>query len=219
MSYAAAPAPGPKTRPGVVATASLLLYAAAVLLLVSAGLGLMQIGPAKESADIVYADQPDVLSAVGSVLTIFFIAIGVIYLLLAIGLVVLGLLVGKGKQPARVITWVVAGLAVLCLGCSTASAGLTGGLGAGSMGGSGSAAESEELARLVAEKTPTWVGAASTAVVVISLIMMIAVIILLALPASNDYFRKEQQVWVPPTAPWPADPNNFPPPPPPGATL
>jgi hypothetical protein len=217
MSYSVAPAPSPRTRPGVVSTASMLLYVSALLLLVSAVLGFMQVGPVKESADVVYADQPDVLSVVGTGVTIAFVVIGVIYLVLATGLVVLGLLDGKGKQPARVITWVVAGLGVLCLGCSTASAGLTKGMGLGT-GNSGNAAESEELARLVAEKTPSWVGATSTTVVVISLILMIAVIILLALPAANDFFRKEQQVWVPPTV-WPGDPSLPPtlPPPPPGA--
>jgi hypothetical protein len=34
---------------------------------------------------------------------------------------------------------------------------------------------------------------------VIALIVMVTIIILLALPASNDFFRREQQVWVPPT--------------------
>ena len=44
---------------------------------------------------------------------------------------------------------------------------------------------------------------------VVMLLALVAVVILLALPASNEFFRKEQEVWVPPTAP---DLATFPPP-------
>jgi hypothetical protein len=214
MSYAVAPAPGPKTRPGTVSTASLLLYVSAVLLIVSAAVSFVPVSDMQKVVNDFYADQPELQQGASLGATIAIIVTAVVYLLIAVGLVVLGVFVGKGKQPARIITWVLAGLSVLCLGC-----GLAGSAAQSSLSGLGGDAQSQELVKLIQDATPGWVTAVGLVLQIIALIVMITVIILLALPASNDYFRKEQQVWVPPTAPWPADPNNFPPPPPPGATL
>jgi hypothetical protein len=214
MSYSVAPAPGPKTRPGVVATASVMLYVSAVLLLVAAGVSFVPLGKMQSVITERYADRPQneqQAAKIGAVVGP--VVVGVVYVLIAVGLVVLGLLVSKGKQPARVITWVLAGLSVLCFSCTLAgsavSSSLTG------LGG----AQDQELLDALAGATPGWVTATSLVAEIILLLLLVTVIILLALPAASDYFRKEQQVWVPPTAPWPADPRNFPPPPPPGATL
>jgi hypothetical protein len=215
MSYSVAPAPGPRTRPGVVATASVLLYVSAVLLLVSTGVSLVPIGDMQKIINDQYANEPENVRQAASIGAVVGpIVVGVVYVLIAVGLIVLGIFVGKGKQPARVITWVLAGLSVLCLGCGLASSAVS-----TSFSGLGGGADQEALLKAIADATPGWVTAAALVLQIISLLVMITVIILLALPAANDYFRKEQQVWVPPTAPWPADPNNFPPPPPPGAKL
>jgi hypothetical protein len=216
MSYSVAPAPAARTRPGVVTTASLLLYVSAVLLLVSVGVSLVPIGDVQKIIDEKYANEPENVRQAASIGAVVGpIVVGVVYLVIAVALVVLGILVSKGKQPARVITWVLAGLGVLCLGCGLAASGLNSSF--SGLGGGG--ADQQELLDAIAGATPGWVTATGLVLQIISLLIMVTVIILLALPAANDYFRKEQQVWVPPTAPWPADPNNFPPPPPPGAKL
>jgi hypothetical protein len=54
----------------------------------------------------------------------------------------------------------------------------------------------------------------STVTNVLVLICLLLVIILLALPASNDFFRKEQEVWVPPTYPPVGGGYGYPPAPP-----
>jgi xanthine/uracil permease len=211
MSYAVAPAPGPKVRPGSVSTASLLLYVSAVLLLIVAAVSFTSLGEMQKIVNEIYADDPQTQEAarVGQIVGIAVTAI--IYLLIAIGLVVLGIFVGKGKQPARIITWVVSGLAVLCLGCGLAGSAVSNSL----SGLGGGDARSEELLKRIQEATPGWVAATTLTLQIVCLIAMIAVIILLALPGSNEYFRKEQQVWVPPTTPtWPGD-STLPPPPPP----
>jgi hypothetical protein len=206
MSYAVVPAPA-KRRPGVVAAASALLYVSAGLLIISAVLGFIPIGEIRQVVTDYYADQPDLRDATSLAFTIGLIVSGVFYLLLAVGLVVLGVLVGKGKQPARIITWVLGGLLVLCTGCglvSTAASGTFSGMGG---------AQNEELTRKIEAATPAWLTAVSTTLSVVSLLVVITVIILLALPVANDYFRKEQQIWVPPTA-YPATDPTLPPPPP-----
>ena len=85
--------------------------------------------------------------------TIAIILTGVVYVLIAVGFVVLGVLVGKGKQPARVVTWVIAGLGVLCLGCGVVGSAIS-----DSLSGMGGDAESQELIDRITAATPGWVN-------------------------------------------------------------
>jgi hypothetical protein len=78
--------------------------------------------------------------------------------------------------------------------------------------GGGTGPTPSEVEERIREALPGWLTPASTVVSVVAVVALIAVIILLALPASNDFFRKEQDVWVPPT--WPSE-GGYPPPPPP----
>jgi hypothetical protein len=131
----------------------------------------------------------------------------VVFVLIAVALVVLGRFVGKGKQPARIITWVLAGLGVLCLGCGVAAGAISSSLGSSL----GSTPDSEALTQAMADVVPEWQNTVGTVLQILSLIILVVVIVLLALPAANDFFRKEQEVWVPPTA-WPGDPSGGVPP-------
>jgi hypothetical protein len=199
---------GAKKRPGVVTAASSLLYFCAVVLVVTAVLSLLQIGRTVKITEEVMKGTPGGENA-AAVTQISLILVGVVYVLLAVGFVVLGALVGKGKQPARIITWVVAGLGVLCLGCGLAGSGLTSSL--------QTTPESKVLAERLSQEIPAWQTTLSTVLTVLSTVALVAVIIMLALPAANDFFRKEQEVWVPPTT-FPQDMTGIPPlPPPPGA--
>jgi hypothetical protein len=200
MSYTVANQPA-KQRPGTVTVASVLLYVAAAIQLASIAVGLLTIG---KMQDVIAGDlpgTPDEVEAVRTAATIGVVVAIVVSAIFAIGMAVLGVLVGKGKNPARIVTWVIAGIGALCYTCSVASSALTSSL--SSVGGNN--ADSAEIQRRIMEAVPSWQRALSTTTNVVLLLIFVAVIILLALPASNDFFRKEQEVWVPPT--YPGDPG------------
>jgi hypothetical protein len=195
MSYAVAQPPPAKRRPTPVGVASALLYLCAALLLVSAAVGFVPYSDIRQVVIDFYANDPSRQQAAATGATIGIIITGIVYLLIAVGFVVLGSLVGKGKQPARIVTWVVAGLGVLCLGCGVAGSAISSSL----EGMAGAGGESQELLDRIAAATPGWVQSVNLTIDIIALLVMVTIIILLALPASNDFFRKEQEVWVPPT--------------------
>lgn len=120
----------------------------------------------------------------------------------------LAIFVGRGSQPARIVTWVLSGIFVLCLGCGlafsfasmneaspTATPAPT-----ATSGGSSNTELVRELSRIYQEYTPGWYTPLANTLTVVNTLAMVAVIILLALPAANEYFRREAPAWVPPTA-------------------
>ncbi len=189
MSFAVSQPPPAKPRPGVVNVASILLYVTAALLVCQVLLSFLSISDVNKAVSDFEATHPDLQGAGNQVGTI----IGsVVQLLLAAGFVTLGLLVGKGKQPARIVTWVLSGLGVLCVGCGTLFAAALPSMMSGNQ-------DLAELTTAINDAIPAWQRVASTVSGIATLLILITVIILLALPAANDYFRKEQEVWVPPT--------------------
>jgi hypothetical protein len=195
MSYTVA-SPAGKSRPATVTAASALLFVCAAIELASLVLSLIQIGPVtsvlkNEFANVPGADTAQLAATWGA------IGGAVIAALFAIGNIVLAMLVRNGKNPARIVTWVLGGIAVLCYGCSLGSSALTSSLN----GIATSTPETEQMQKRILEVVPGWARAASVTATVILLIAFLGVIILLALPASNAFFRKEQEVWVPPTYP------------------
>jgi len=199
--------PGAKPRPGAVTAASTLLYLCGAIQLASVVVSLLALGPVQDVVREEFADRPEAQTVATA--TTVGIVVGVsISALLAIGVVVLGLLVGRGKNPARIVTWVIAGIGVLCYGCSLAGTAVQ-----GSLAGLGSDPQSADIQQRITDAIPAWQSTITAVASIIVLIALLAVIVLLALPASNDYFRKEQEVWTPPT--WPGDPaGGYPAPPP-----
>jgi hypothetical protein len=213
MSYTVE-APGQRRRPATVTAASALLYLVGFIELASVIVSILSIGEVLTIIDEEFAGEPeaDLISTVTTWSLGVSIASAVLF---AAGAVVLGLLVGKGKNPARIVTWVLAGIGVLCYGCGLAGSAVSSSL--QNMSGAASDPQAEEVQRRVTEAIPAWQPAVSTIASVIVLLAFLAVIILLALPVSNDFFRREQEVWVPPT--WPGDAAaGFPPPPAPPAS-
>lgn len=193
-------------RPGTVTTSSMLLYLLAFLQLVSMGLVIYTATLLdRDKIEQIYLDNgasPDMAetAAAGASIGVYFgaalpLIFGVVYLILAI-------FVGKGKQWARITTWVWAGLVGVCCGLANfAAQGITSSL-SGMGGGTGDgdqAAIQEDLANLA----PGWTEAVSMVLVGVSLLSAIVVIILLALPPSNPFFRKPETQWTPPTYPAP----------------
>ena len=213
MSYTVS-TPGAKARPGPVSLASTMLYVGAALILVY---GVLSIVATQMMGDITI-DGQDVqtgfsgsFGAIGNVIT------GVLYLALAVGLGVLGNLVSKGKNPARIVTWVIDGIVVLCCGCSAVGNAFTSSLLASMPG------MDQETLDEIAAATPAWLTIASTVVALLIVLTQLVAIIALAVPASNEFFRRQEEVWVPPSYPPvggqpsypPATPPSYPPPPPP----
>ncbi|WP_018217899.1 hypothetical protein [Salinispora vitiensis] len=140
-------------------------------------------------------------------------AMGVVELLFAVGIVVLALLNNRGMNPARIITWVVGGITLCCVGVGMASFAVGNML---EIDASGDVVSPEELNRRLEEVLPSWYEPVLTGA--LGAIALLVALILLALPKSNEFFRKPQQQWEPPVpgAAYPMAPGGpaYPPPPP-----
>lgn len=197
MAYAL---PGPNVRPGVVTAAAATLFAAAGIHALQLLVTVSQLSTMRREIDASAASRPEGYGAlIVSVTGTAGLVVGiVITVALAAILAVLGALVAKGKQAARVTTWVVAGLLVLCTGLGLAST-ITGHR-PGHATGQGTAVDAVNF-------TPGWVSAWNTGSNLLETLALALVVILLAVPAANDYFRKEQEGWIPPYAgPYPPSP-------------
>jgi hypothetical protein len=189
MPYAVPPA---KVRPGVVTAASRLLYLLAALQATALGAIFVQVPPLLR----ILGDERFTESDRDPVRTAIMVGIGVgvaISVAFIAGYILLGVFVGKGKQPARVVTWVVAGLSLLCNLCSF-------GRQAATTASSGAQNVDPELRQQVDGVAPHWFETLTAVRTVVELVALVAIVILLSLAASNEYFRKEDPVaWSPGT--------------------
>src|SRR5688572_17928113 len=163
---------GSPARPGTVSIASALLYVMALLSLVSAGLAVYQATLATEEKLVtIYKDggYPADQAEAAAALTPVFAYVGAGFaLVLAIAYVVLAMFVGRGKQWARITTWVVVGLFGICCGLVGVAA-----LGAGnSLGNMGapSGIDQEKIANDSAALLPDWLTPVTTVTGIISLV-------------------------------------------------
>ncbi|NYT95393.1 hypothetical protein [Salinispora sp. H7-4] len=199
-----------RVRPGIVTISSYLLFFYAALALLDVVVALTHLGGTREVYKDAYAGTPQEGTEGAAVFIVA--AMSVVGLLFAVGIVVLALLNNRGMNPARIITWVVGGIALCCVGVGLAFSA------AGSVletDVSGDVVSPEELNRRLDEVLPSWHEPVLTGA--LGAIALLVALILLALPQSNEFFRKPQQQWEPPVpgaaypmAPgWPA----YPPPP------
>lgn len=196
--YLPPPAPqGGVVRPGTVTIASLLLYLLGLLLLIMTVVSIISVSSISTDvfADI-YADQgmdrEDAQTAANAVKAVSY-GTAVIYVLIAVVLVICGVFVAKGKQWARVTSWVFAGL-VLCCGLGNVISASIG----SAFSGQGNQAE---IQRRLLDEMPGWVQPVNLVITIAWLLSAIAVIILLAMPPSHPYFRKPEAAWTPPAYP------------------
>jgi hypothetical protein len=151
-------------------------------------------GPVSDAARIAYTAPPPKPDQVAAGVRFAFTLVGIVFIVVAIGELVLGLLDLRGSNVARIITWIFNGLVVLCFGC----------LGVLSLGRSDSniattgtpnqdGVDPVKFNKAVADAFPSWSGAVSGTLFVLVLIAALASIILLALPASNEYFRRRRE--------------------------
>ncbi|MDG6101324.1 hypothetical protein Daura_51085 [Dactylosporangium aurantiacum] len=207
------PASGPRARPSTVNLAVYLLYAAAGIELINIILSLAYAGALADGAKKAVAGTSQENAGLGQGATgTITVVIGVLIIVL-LGL--LAVYVGKGKQVARILTWVLGGIAACCT--------------LGAFGFSLAGESLWEQARkddpalptwdryneLLYSEVPGWYQPVTTLLSVLLILAILAAMVLLALPASHPYFRKVEQQWEPPV-PGTGDPG-YPPPPPPAS--
>jgi len=198
------PTGGARVRPAVVTYAVYLLYALAALQVITAIVQFSTLGTYSDIMKKAFAKTTGGDTA--ATVTTAALAVGaVVSLLFAVGYVVLAMLDGRGKQPARIITWVLLGLSLCCGGYGLIS-NAAGGSFMGNSRSTEGAPTSSELQQLIKDGLPGWYRPVTLLVGILGLLIAIAVIILLAMPAANPFFRKQARpTWEPPMpgAAWP----------------
>lgn len=194
--FAVPSGPAEKVRPATVTIADALLIVTAIAYVVGFIAAISVIGTVTD----VFREEFVGTEAEGAegVAAAFYVVVAAVNLLIAIGLVVLALLNNKGKNPARIVTWVLGGIGLCCAGF---------GLLGSSMGGGGSFGSSEidqdQLTQRLEDALPSWYEPANLAVLIVSLLALATAMLLLALPPSNEFFRKPQQFEPPPPPAYP----------------
>lgn len=199
-------APGPERArpPGTVRISSYLLYAVAALQVVSLIVTLATLGSLRQGLNDAYAGTT-MADASDTAAVIVAVAGGVIALIIGIGLVVLAFLNLRGKNPARIVTWVVGGLFVLCCGIGS----LLGAAGGAMNIDSGAdAPDAADVQSKIDAAMPSWHGPVNTVLLIIPILLVLGALILLVLPASNQWFKPKAATWEPPTPGYPVMPGS-----------
>lgn len=199
---AAPPTPAdPNKRPGVVLAAAGILLLLALCGLGQSLLSLISMGGTvdrfKDRARLLGASQSDIDATVSQLRVSY--VFGVIFTIL-IALALVGLAYGllRGGNGARIVTWVVCGLAVICDCCSTF---FYFGISGVNLTGENNNSMQTQLAQAQIDAFPGWFLATAGSISLLQLLGYIAVAVLLALPDANAFFRKRTAPgWVPPTS-------------------
>ncbi|MET7418061.1 hypothetical protein [Dactylosporangium sp. NPDC005555] len=204
------PASGPRARPSTVNLAVYLLYAAAAIELINVIIGLVYSSKITEGAKKAVAGTSQAGSADNQALNgTISLVVGVLLIAL---FVVLAVFIGKGKQIARILTWVLGGLALCC------TVGIFGLSFVGEAGWNQLRKDDptlptyDEYNKLIYSEVPGWYQPVTTLLGVLLIVAILGAIVLLALPPSHPYFRKVEQQWEPPVPGASGDPG-YPPPP------
>ncbi|MGY0231093.1 hypothetical protein [Longispora urticae] len=188
------PAQPARQRPSLVTAASGLLAVVAVLILIYAVVGLLgQTDEVKAATDAYYKTIP---GGGGGMENFSKLTGGVgvaINAVIALGFLALAFYTAQGKQVARILTWVFAGIASLCCICGAGSIGLQ-----SSLKNSIPEGDQREAYTKMLDAQPGWLVPVSVTVQALVAIALLAAIIMLALPAANAYFRKPVEEWTPP---------------------
>jgi hypothetical protein len=192
------PRPPGRVRPATVTAATWLLLLVVVLYVVSAVLAFTSVGTITDVYQQAYEGTELEGSegfAGGSI-----IAVGVLNLLYAAGLAVLAAFDYQGRNAARIVTWVLGGLALCCGGVGLAFSGAAGNIQTNEVEGAPSAAE---VQRMVEDALPSWYSAVSLTIGIVGVLALAVALLLLALPPSNQFFRKPQEEFEPPPPGYP----------------
>lgn len=205
MTYPPAPPPPenqsqqpptePKSRPGTVTVAVWIQILTAVFLVASAVVTLMYSADAQAAADAEIENQGYTGSDLPEGVIAFEgnpISVGV-PVLIALFLVALAVFNAAGKRPARVTTWVLQPIVLICGGFTAVSvllavpfmeAGIEAGNGPDDL-------DVQAIVDAALGAYPAWTSIVTYGGAALMTLGSIAVIILLAVPSANAYFRKE----------------------------
>ncbi|GAA3449314.1 hypothetical protein [Dactylosporangium matsuzakiense] len=206
MSFAV-PA-GPRARPSTVSLASTLLFVAAGLEVISVVLSLLYAGKIAENTKKIYEDagvqaNANASTSIGS-------TVGVVFgFLIVVILVLLGYFVSRGNQVARILTWVVGGIALCCSVIGLGASLLTQTFWDAGRRTYGELPTWDSAKEAMYAGIPGWYEPVSTILGILIVLAIAVPIILLALPASHPYFRKQEAQWEPPV-PGSGGPGGFP---------
>jgi hypothetical protein len=195
-------APAPSAgRPTVVTPAGYLMIAVGVLGVVLAVLPLPYASDASTAAKHAYANAQngDQLSSAVTVGIYISLAVDLVG---SAGLLLLGFFNLRGSNITRIMTWVLAGLGVLCCGGGTLIGRLAGGMTTANTNG----VDTKQAQKEIAAAYPSWYEGVQITLTVIAVLGLIAVIILLALPSAHPFFRRRQVVLDEPALPYPPYP-------------
>lgn len=189
------PAPPRPVRPLVVTIAMWALFALAGIQILSAIISVTTLGPTVDAAReaVEGTSDGDMIITTVQISSYVGLAFGVLF---AAGFAVLGVFVGRGAQPARIISWVALGLMLCCNGFGLLGA-AAGGVLSGAGGDTGDV-DQEELARSIEEAIPGWITPVNYVLLFVGILASAAGIILLALPVANEFFRRREAVFEPP---------------------
>jgi hypothetical protein len=210
-----APGPEPVRPPGTVKTSSYLLYAVAAIEVVSLIVTLATLSTYRQALQEAYAGT-DMESSGDTAAVLVAVFIGAIALVIGIGLVVLGFLNMRGRNTARIVTWVLGGLFVLCCGISSVANVVFSGVNFGSSGNTDALETQRRLEAALDANMPSWYEPVNTTLSVIPIVLVLVALILLTLPASNAFFAKKPAAWEPPTPGYPMPGSSYPAPHQPG---
>jgi len=193
-------------RPTTVTVSSYLLRMTAAISLIGAGLTLSMVGRMTDVyRDLFAGTQAEGTEAVVVGLSVIGVIINILF---ATGLAILSIFNNRGRNGARITTWVLGGVSLCCGGLGLASTAVTSAMNLDSLDGGPSASEVDSRLN---EVLPSWYEPVSTTLSVTSSLAILCAVILLALPASNAYFRKPVTAGWDPSLPYPYTPSGQPP--------
>jgi hypothetical protein len=172
----------------VVTTATYVMFALAVVALVLAVLPLPWASKASDAATVAFKNIKDGDQVATTVTATIYISVAEFFLG-AIALVVLGVFVGRGARVARIVTWVLGGLGVLCCGGGIAIRGLASGM-TNSDQTTTNAQQIQDAQKQVDAVYPSWYHGVQVTLSLVAIVALLVVIVLLALPVANEYFRR-----------------------------
>ncbi|WFE25815.1 hypothetical protein O7623_20915 [Solwaraspora sp. WMMD791] len=190
-------APPVKARPSTVTISSYLLFLTAALQVVGLIVALSVTGTMQQVYEDAYADFEG-MEAIGTITTVTTIAGAIFGLLVAAGLVVLALLNNRGKNPSRIVTWVLGGIFLCCSGGGLALGAAGSALPTGTTGTDPNMPDPAQVQRDLEAALPGWYDPVNLLLGVVTVLALLAALILLALPPSNEFFRKPAVAWEPP---------------------
>lgn len=182
--------PVERRRPAVVTVAGSLMLVLAVLGVIWTVVSLTVIGGVRDAITEQLTDQ-DLAEAASALFTVVTLVSMGFQVLIVVAFVLLGIFVLRGANPARITTWAVAGVFLLCGVCGLTVQGFGSVMPAGDP-------ESEQLARAIEDAVPGWYTATDLTISIVQNLALLVIIILLALPPANAFFAKPVPLWQPP---------------------